>query len=443
MMIVFETSRALGHDPQVLALNRSTIRRKRQQYREAFALGIKEAFQPNTTLTVHWDGKLMPDLTGTEKVDRLPVLVSTMGDSKLLAIPKTLNGTGQAVAQAVHSSIREWKLENLIRAMCFDTTSSNTGRIAGACTILEQLLARPLLHFGCRHHVLELVLAAAFGECMGSTSGPDILVFQRFQGQWSSIDQESYNDSSSDDFVKSEVADTRLEVLDFCEQQLHVHQPRDDYRELLELMHLFLGSTPLRATNFRAPGPMHQAHWMAKAIYSLKVWLFRFQFRLTERECKGLRDINIFLAKVYLKFWFQAPAACMAARNDLHLLQQLQAYPQANISLATARKLAGQLWYLSEDLILLSLFDRRVDVTTKRQMIRASLDREGKSDSLKRAAVDLAMVQQKTLVDFVSIGSRNLFSTLGLPEGFLDDDPDTCTIETISKQQKQLSAHWQ
>jgi len=92
----------------------------------------------------------------------MPILVSTMGEKKLLDIPKIAAGTGHAVVHAVHSDIQEWELDNLVHAMCFDTTSSNTGQLSGACVMLEQLLGRPLLHLGCRHHVLELVLAAAF-----------------------------------------------------------------------------------------------------------------------------------------------------------------------------------------------------------------------------------------------------------------------------------------
>jgi len=59
-------------------------------------------------------------------MDRLPILVSTMGEKKLLDIPKTA-GTGHAMAHAVHSAIQEWGLDNLVCTMCFDTTSSNTG----------------------------------------------------------------------------------------------------------------------------------------------------------------------------------------------------------------------------------------------------------------------------------------------------------------------------
>jgi len=124
--------------------------------------------------------------------------------------------------------------------------------------------------------------------------------------------------------------------------------------------------------------------------------------------------MNIFLARVYVKFWFLAPKAHTAANNDLFLLQQLHVYPQHDIASATLRRIAGQLWYLSEDLILLSLFDLDVDVSTKRAMLNASKKNEGdeldlSAASLKKAVVDLSIAQQMTLVDFVSKRSRDVF----------------------------------
>ena len=424
MMVVFESLTAVGQDPENFALNRSTIQRQRRKQREAVANGIKEAFNPNTPLTVHWDGKLMLDLTGKGKVDRLPILVSTMGEKKLLEIPKIPAGTGKAEAEAVYSAIHEWGLENLVRGMCFDTTSSNTGRLSGACVLLENLLGRSLLHFGCRHHIMELVLGAAFEVCMGPSKAPEVIIFKRFQGQWSYIDQERFSDAFSNDFASTELADIRNEVIALCEQQLQEHQPRDDYRELLKLMIIFLGRKPTEKAKFRAPGPMHQARWMAKAIYSIKVWLFQDQFKLTARESSGLLRLNIFLAKIYIKFWFQAPVAATAPRNDLQLLQLLDSYSDRNLSEATSRKLAGHLWYLSEDLILLSLFDSTVDNATKRAMLKMLEEREGEKDPPKRITIDMATVQHKTLDNFVSKSSRNLFAMLGLPVGFLSEDPD-------------------
>jgi len=108
-------------------------------------------------------------------------------------------------------------------------------------------------------------------------------------------------------------------------------------------MLVFLGATTEDEIKFqfRATGPMHLARWMSKAIYSLKVWMFRGQFKLTARESCGLRDIDIFLARVYVTFWFLAPKAHTARNNDLLLLQQLQ----RDSASATSRKIAGQLWY--------------------------------------------------------------------------------------------------
>ena len=111
--------------------------------------------------------------------------------------------------------------------MCFNTTSSNTGRLSGTCIILENLLRLPLLHFGCRHHILELVLAAAFGVCMGPSKAPDVILFKRFQGQWSSIEKEDYTGASSDEFASTEFVN-HTKIVTFCQDHLK-EQPRNDY----------------------------------------------------------------------------------------------------------------------------------------------------------------------------------------------------------------------
>ena len=73
-------------------------------------------------------------------------------------------------------------------------------------------------------------------------------------------------------------------------------QTRDDYRELAELTIISLGRTHKRAIHFMAPGAMHNARWMAKAIYSLKILLFREQgvIKLSQREKKGLRSLPFY-----------------------------------------------------------------------------------------------------------------------------------------------------
>jgi len=77
-----------------------------------------------------------------------------------------------------------------------------------------------------------------------------------------------------------------------------------------------------------------------------------------------------------------------------------------------SQKLYGELWYLSEDLILLSLFDAEVPLVTKCEIVKAAHETDGERDPPKWAHVDMrnTAVQQKTLVDFVSKSSKNPFT---------------------------------
>ena len=149
--------------------------------------------------------------------------------------------------------------------------------------------------------------------------------------------------------------------------------PRDDYRELLELSVIFLGGVPAKGFRFMTPGPMHHARWMLKFIYSLKVWMFRSQFKLTSKEKKGRRDMVIFTIRVYIKAWITVRLAVSAPNNDLLLLKSLLRYEDVNqaISKAAITKLAGHLCYLSEDLIGLTCFDKNVPAVVKRHMVLA------------------------------------------------------------------------
>jgi len=147
-----------------------------------------------------------------------------------------------------------------------------------------------------------------------------------------------------------------------------------------------------------APGAMHHARWMSKVVYSLKVWMFRQQFKLTTREEIGLRDVCVFAVRVYLRAWISAPLAASAPYNDFNLLKTLLNYAtiHAAISEAASRKLAMHLWYLSEDLVSLAFFDSQVPLTTKRSMVRALREVEGEEDPSKRTNVALESFRIRT-----------------------------------------------
>ena len=139
---------ALGQRP----LSCSSVRRARIKQRSFTSAAIRNPFirdveKNDAALVLHWDGKLLPDLTGKgegAKVERLPILISSpdIRFEKLLSITKLSVGTGAAMANAAIKTIKEWKLEEHVQALCFDTTSSNTGIHSGCCKLIEAELGR-------------------------------------------------------------------------------------------------------------------------------------------------------------------------------------------------------------------------------------------------------------------------------------------------------------
>ena len=237
------------------------------------------------------------------------------------------------------------------------------------------------------------------------------------------------------------VSGCRDNVVNFASQQLQSQQPRDDYREFLELSIIYLGRAPSRGIRFQAPGAMHHARWLAKVLYAVKMWLFRSQFRMTKSEQKAISEIAAFGVTVYLKAWMTAPMATEAPYNDFLLMKQLLSYPEKSVSTATSKKLGMPLWYLSEDLVPLAQFYARVPDETKKLMV-SSFDKEASENCPKRAVMQAEMFQNQCgLEQFCSSHSRKTFQFLQLPTSFLTADPATWhTDESFTKAQKLVRA---
>ena len=108
-----ETARALGH----YSVN---IRRQRRKYRAEQALPLKTTYRPSGPLVVHWDGKMMEDLTRNAHVDRLPALVSGCGTSHLLKVAKLANATGRSSASEVVAAFECLGVADQVAGMTFD-----------------------------------------------------------------------------------------------------------------------------------------------------------------------------------------------------------------------------------------------------------------------------------------------------------------------------------
>lgn len=93
------------------------------------------------------------------------------------------------MVEAVFKALKDWGVAKDIVAMCFDTTSSNSGRLNGACTLLEEKLGRMLLRLACRHYIYEIYLRAAFEAYFPGILAPTVAMFNRFKAEWKNIDK--------------------------------------------------------------------------------------------------------------------------------------------------------------------------------------------------------------------------------------------------------------
>lgn len=124
--IIVAVVSALGHDADQVP-SHSTIRRHRIEGRKQIANDLKQNLRTASSLVVHWDGKMLPDIVDKEKVDRLPILISGLNTQQLLAVPKLEKSTGINQALIITETLDEWNITERVKAMCFDTPSVNTG----------------------------------------------------------------------------------------------------------------------------------------------------------------------------------------------------------------------------------------------------------------------------------------------------------------------------
>ncbi|KAG7156396.1 hypothetical protein Hamer_G006142 [Homarus americanus] len=387
-------------------ISRETARRARASHRRQVAAAQREAFTPPPHAVVHWDGKL--NVVGEEE-HRQAIFISGRGheEGKLLAVLPVKDGTGLTQARATARAIEDWSCASNVKALCFDTTSSNTGRVQGAVVHLEALLEKQLLRLGCRHHVMELVVRAAASNIFGKTSAPTDPLFQTLKKRWSQLDHSQYlrldiaNLPESDwlSHLRHRTVSYLLTVTEWA---------REDYREAAELTLLVLGVNPPRGTHFLRPGACHHARWMAKIIYYLKIYMFSHQLELSSDLCVKLQRMAIFVSLLYTPAWLKSPVAEDAPVNDLQLHHELLRYRAVDCEVADAALAVASrhLWYLRPQTVVLSLCSEKLSAAEKKEMATKLSCLEETNDY----ANDNLVIQQTTrLSDLIDERSWMIF----------------------------------
>lgn len=125
-------------------------------------------------------------------------------------------------------------------------------------------------------------------------------------------------------------------------------------------------------------------------------------------------------------------------KNDFDLMKQLLLYPNETIRNATTKTFSRHVWYLSEELFLLALFDERVSSNMKRKMVKA-IEKDRQKISRRPPLNAEAFLRNERLEQFVSKASTTLFNLDLSDECFKEDPIKWPQLENYLKAQSLVS----
>lgn len=382
-----------GTDLDEVNCSINTARRAAQQMRQDTAETIKAEFVAPCHTAVHFDTKKVKDTCGSSgKVDRLVMSASgppihTEGKFLHACNIGTLSETGMRMGRseaiAVHGVCEDWNLIGSLWAMVFDTTATNSGHISGSCTIFERdLVGKKMLWCACNHHKDERILHAVFRSLFGDSTSPENQAFLQFRDViWKELDTSS--DYQTLHIQSRQLKSREKEVITFYEDILTNSDgslPRDDYRELAEIMLQLLGVDPPRGCRWYKPGGVSNVRWMASILYSAKIVAFSDQLELDEGVLELYTRFVLFCALYYVPWWLVASKGIDAPIHDLEFWNAMQSYKKGDPDVADAAitALERHLWYLTEEMAPISLFSDKLTNADKSAIAKEILKQKGK-----------------------------------------------------------------
>jgi hypothetical protein len=410
---------------------------------------IKAAFTPPQNSTLHWDGKLVPNIRN-EKEERIAVLISRMPEfeeGKLLGIPVINNSTAEEQAKATYEIVQRWKVADNIRALVFDTTASNSGWRRGACVRIELLLEKKLFMLACRHHMYERILAAVYKELFGSTSAPDNVAFAQFRESiWKNI-------KTGEDFKILKINDrwlkSKKEHSIQCLKRFLLTPgrnnilTRDDYRECAELMLMILGERPERGLRWLKPGAFHHARWMPSILYPAKMYAFSAQAGYDTNMVQKLEALCTFNALFYVEKWISTSIGVDAPFNDLQLWHDLQKYRKYdwNVANAAISALKRHFWYVTEECAVFSLFSKRIMDSERQQIARKLLRTTCPEEFEKGQPIFPSLKQSTKLIDLIGPQSWFLFRNISIGFKWLAEPVNQWELDTDYQEAEMFIRH--
>ena len=434
-------------------LTKSSVHRQRKKTRARKGKEIKNSFvHSDCGFVLHYDTKLV-NPKGRDTEDRAAVLYSG-GIHKqpyLLGIPKFKSSAGKDVEVGVLAQIEEYNIDVKDGiATCYDTTSSNSGAKEGAHFRIERRVGHGILELECRKHVQELHVSHANKAVFGATKGPQKAHYKRLKKEWLSME---HNTDNMQLFDWKKYSNYTF-IIEKAKQSLawaswHLEQktfPRDDYKELNELIVVFLGGQVPGGFKPKMKGAMHEARFMADAIYILSMELFSNEFLMDQTLSEQVHKMSVFIAIWHGPNFLKCGLAATAPGNDLdYFYDMLQLSDSedpvlSRIGAHVAESIQRHTSYLKAPQVVFALFDKKLSPLDRQHLASAlhaiprpdvspSLFKPGKLDavpllcSIKECVGSAAcetdtgeLYPRKTLASFVSVKSFMMFNLIGIED---------------------------
>lgn len=130
----------------------------------------------------------------------------------------------------------------------------------------------------------------------------------------------------------------------------------------MELTVVYLGGSTKRKFFLRKPGAHHRARFMHNEIYFLKMELMAERFNLSQDERRQVHAMAEYVTLFHSKAFLTSRIATTAPINDLKYLSAMYLYRQEvneEPGQAAINSCQRHLWYLTQELVVLALFDEK------------------------------------------------------------------------------------
>lgn len=403
--------------------------------------------------TICFDHHSMKKISGkfTAKEHRLAVLWHSDCDDKLISIDKITDKSGRSQTESIMRACETFNIGNhQIVAVSCDNENTNTGNEMGTCILLEEELLKDLLRLMCRHHIYEINLKSVY-KFLFPSDAPTNLFHTILAEVWSELKSSNFpfegfngNDEEIMEFGEEQsfVYNT-LRERSILELQTHSNHPfvRDDYREITSVSLKFLTGlrknlTKSNQVQFNTLQNPSNARFMASSIQGLNCFLFRYQLNWDSPQRENilaqLPRFCLYISLIYVRYWNIANSIFDAGLNDLKFLKELEEYGRIDreVSDVAIEAITRHLYYLGEELIVLSLFSDKMSANEKNDMAQMLLEldnvipgRNFRSNHIKFNE-DIDSWTEMRVSDFLGERSLHLFQLFNIEIDFLRINAD-------------------